>query len=140
MRLSTNKTVLFYGILLAALVVVIKTIEYKWLLKDISWQLYVLLIAVIFTLLGMWLSHHLVAKKNSVFKQNTTAIKEFGLSKREVEVLQKINEGLSNQAIADQLFVSVNTIKTHLKSSFSKLSVSNRIEAINKLKQFNIIA
>ncbi len=130
-----------YGLTLALLVALLKSIEYKWLVRDISWQLYVLFIAVFFTLLGMWFSDRLVKRNETTvpFQPNAKAINALKLSKRELQVLQKLSEGLPNQDIADQLYVSVNTVKTHLKNGFSKLEVSNRLQAINKLKELNII-
>ncbi|MCF6169342.1 response regulator transcription factor [Lutibacter sp.] len=58
---------------------------------------------------------------------------EFGLSKREIEVLQHISNGLSNAEISEKMFVSNNTIKTHIKNIYSKLDVKNRIQAIKKI-------
>ncbi len=59
---------------------------------------------------------------------------EFGLSKREIEVLQYIAAGLSNDEISKKMFVSNNTIKTHIKNIYSKLDVKNRIQAIKKIR------
>ena len=56
-----------------------------------------------------------------------------GISKREIEVLHLIVDGHSNDEIAQQLFVSKNTVKTHIKHIYSKLDVKNRIEAIRKV-------
>lgn len=56
------------------------------------------------------------------------------LSEREFEVLQQIYEGKTNQQMAECLFVSVNTIKTHIASIFTKLSVSSRTAAIAKVR------
>ncbi|WP_305067289.1 response regulator transcription factor [Marinicella meishanensis] len=136
-----TKTAIIYGLGLAVLLLVLKTLEYKWLLQDISWQLYGLFIAVFFTALGLWLSGHLWPKKTTQdpFQVNHQAIQSLQLSERELAVLQKLAAGLSNQAIADELFVSINTVKTHLKNGFSKLEVNNRLQAINKLKALNII-
>ena len=53
-----------------------------------------------------------------------------GLTKREVEVLRLLGAGLSNQAIAEQLFVSEHTIHRHVANIFSKLSVSSRAAAV----------
>lgn len=59
----------------------------------------------------------------------------FGLSKREIEVLQFISEGLSNEEISKKMFVSNNTVKTHIKNIYSKLDVKNRIQAIKKISE-----
>ena len=59
-------------------------------------------------------------------------IKKYGLSEREEEVLRYIAQGLKNQEIADTIFVSLSTVKTHTKNIFEKLDVRNRIEAAKK--------
>ncbi len=136
-----KKTVIIYGALLAAVVVALKTLEYKWLVRDISQQVYILIIALGFMALGVWISYQLLTKKQTTQpnSQNMAAIKQLGLSPKELQVLEKVVAGLSNQAIADELFVSINTVKTHLKNGYAKLSVSSRVQAINKLKEYNII-
>ncbi len=60
-------------------------------------------------------------------------IKSFNLSKRETEVLEYIILGLSNNEIAEKVFVSKNTIKTHVKNIYSKLEVKSRIQAMKKV-------
>ena len=59
-------------------------------------------------------------------------IERYGLSTREKEVLNYITQGLKNQEIADKMFVSLSTIKTHTQNVFEKLDVRNRIEAARK--------
>ncbi len=135
-----KKTVVVYGLLLAVLMLVLKTIEYRWLVRDISWQLYVFFIALFFSVLGGWLAHQLFNKKSVDDPGiNHRAIEQLGLSQRELQVLQHLSTGCSNQQIADQLFISVNTVKTHLKNAFVKLEADNRVSAIQKLRQLNII-
>jgi DNA-binding CsgD family transcriptional regulator len=136
-----NKTIIVYGLTLGLVLIILKTIEYKWLVRDIGQQLYVFIIALFFMVLGIWLSFKLFPDKrlNEKPEVNVKAIKQLGLSSRELEVLAKLEQGLTNQQIADSLFVSVNTVKTHLKNGFVKLEVSNRTEAVNKLKSLNII-
>ncbi len=136
-----KKTVVIYGLLLALLVLVLKTIEYRWLVRDISWQLYVFFIAVFFTVLGAWLAHQMFNRKPiDEVGINHQAIEQLGLSQRELEVLKHLSTGCSNQQIADRLFISVNTVKTHLKNAFVKLEADNRVAAIQKLRQLNIIS
>ncbi|WP_456461208.1 LuxR C-terminal-related transcriptional regulator [Lutibacter sp.] len=73
-------------------------------------------------------------KEKAISKNFSENFSEFGLSKREIEVLQYISEGLSNDEISEKIFVSNNTIKTHIKNIYSKLDVKNRIQAIKKIK------
>ncbi|HLP11892.1 MAG TPA: response regulator transcription factor [Flavobacteriales bacterium] len=60
------------------------------------------------------------------------------LTPKEIEVMQKIAEGKTNKEIADALFVSVNTIKTHLKNIFVKLNIASRAEAMLILNRTKI--
>lgn len=56
------------------------------------------------------------------------------LSKREEEVVKLIKEGWTNQAIADELYISINTIKKHLQHIYQKHNVQNRIQLVQKLR------
>ena len=60
------------------------------------------------------------------------------LSARELDMLKCIGD-LSNQEIADKLFVSLNTVKTHLKNIYIKLDVDNRTKAVAKAKELGIV-
>jgi LuxR family maltose regulon positive regulatory protein len=62
---------------------------------------------------------------------------EFGerLSSREVVVLQLAADGLTQREIADQLFISYNTVKTHLKSAYRKLGATSRDEALGRVAE-----
>ena len=75
--------------------------------------------------------HEKEVSQHDLFLQK---IKQFGLTEREEEVLLYISKGYKNTEIAEKMFVSVNTVKTHIKNIFVKLDVRNRIEAANKAK------
>ncbi|MEX1382521.1 tetratricopeptide repeat protein [Lutibacter sp.] len=75
-----------------------------------------------------------VANTTNTSKQQFEEIyNAYDLSKREVEVLTLISKGYSNIEISEQLFVSQNTIKTHIKNIYLKLDVKNRIQALKKI-------
>jgi ATP/maltotriose-dependent transcriptional regulator MalT len=61
------------------------------------------------------------------------------LSRREIEVLDQIAQGKSNQDIADGLFISLGTVKWHVNNIFAKLSVGNRTAAIKEARDLGII-
>jgi DNA-binding NarL/FixJ family response regulator len=61
------------------------------------------------------------------------------LSQRELEVLSYIAAGLQNREIADKLVVSLNTVKTHINNIYSKLSVTNRVQAITRARDLGIL-
>jgi len=71
----------------------------------------------------------LISKKEENIKKH---VKKFGLTEREENILILISKGYTNNEIAEELFVSVNTIKTHTKNLFIKLDVRNRTEAAKK--------
>jgi ATP/maltotriose-dependent transcriptional regulator MalT len=129
------------------------------LLIDHSLELYIFAIALLFTVFGIWLAKKLTKPKvitevktvtveKEIIKTvpaahpitiDTAAIENLGLSSREVEVLQLMAEGLSNAEIADRLFISLNTVKTHSARLFEKLDVKRRTQAVEKAKRLNMI-
>ena len=111
-------------------------------MRELSTEIYVGIIAVLFTVLGIWVGLKLTRKKVVVagheFVFNETAMHRLGISKREHEVLGLMAQGLSNQEIADKLFVSLNTIKTHISNLFLKLEVSRRTQGYPKSKSTSV--
>jgi len=73
------------------------------------------------------------------FTLNEEEVRRLNLSKRELEVLQLMADGLSNQEIASKLFVSLNTIKTHSAQIFEKMEVKRRTQAVDMAKRLCII-
>jgi DNA-binding CsgD family transcriptional regulator len=135
------KTILIYGITLGIILLILNSIEYLFWVKFHFMEIYIGLIAIVFLGLGIWFG-----KKKQILKVEMpyssiepTNFVELGISKREFEVLKLVGKGLSNQEIADQLFVSNNTIKTHTSRLFEKLEVKNRTQAILKAKQIGIV-
>jgi len=120
-----------------------KQLEYRLFVRDLSIEFYIGLIALLFTVLGVWAGLKLTRKKVIVvgpeFILNEQELQKLGISKREHEVLELMSTGLTNQEIADKLFVSLNTIKTHSSNLFLKLEVSRRTQAIQKGKQLRLI-
>lgn len=138
-----KRTVILYGLALAGLVFLLKYLEYRLIVHDLSIEFYVGLVALFFTGLGIWAGLKLTRKQIVIvgpdFLLNEAELKRLGISKREHEVLELIANGLSNQEIADKLFVSLNTIKTHSSNLFLKLEVSRRTQAIQKAKELRLI-
>jgi DNA-binding CsgD family transcriptional regulator len=138
-----KRTVILYGLALAALVFVLKYFEYKLIIRDLSIEFYVGAVAILFTGLGIWAGLKLTRKRvvivGSEFILNEPELQRLGISKREHEVLGLMALGLSNQQIADKLFVSLNTIKTHSSNLFLKLEVSRRTQAVQRGKELRLI-
>ncbi|MCA6361636.1 MAG: response regulator transcription factor [Bacteroidetes bacterium] len=143
--------ILLYGVSLALLVMLLKWMQWKFLIIDHSTEIYVGLIAVFFTLLGIWVAKQLTRPKVQTVvvekevlvsdppQRNEEELKKLGLSARETEVLELIAKGNSNAEIAAQLFLSVSTVKTHVSNLFVKMDVKSRTQAIEKAKRLKII-
>jgi DNA-binding CsgD family transcriptional regulator len=136
-----KKQIILYGLLLAMLAVILQALDYSNRLKMLSTEWYVILIAVLFTLSGIWLGSLLNSRKKtpSDFELNRKALDYLQISERELEVLTLLAQGLSNDEIAGRLFVSVNTVKTHLSNLYQKLDVKRRTQAVSKGKSLKLI-
>lgn len=139
-----------YGLAMALLMVLLRWFQIRFFLFDHSTEIYFGVVAVIFTSLGMWIAHNLsnnVQTKpqlSTSFNEMKTeisqeAIEATGLSRRELEILQMMAAGMSNQEIADALFISLSTVKSHVSSIFTKLDAVRRTQAIEKAKSLKII-
>lgn len=151
--INKNRDTILYGISLAFLLFFLKWIELRFIIINHTLEIYVGLIALLFTGLGIWLALKLtkpkvetqiiekeITTKNTDFIINEEVMNELGISKRELEVLQLMADGLSNQEIAERLFVSLNTIKTHSSKVFEKMDVKRRTQAVEKAKRLSLIA
>jgi two-component system, NarL family, response regulator LiaR len=150
---SKYKSFITYGFSLALLLFVLKWIQLRSIIWDHSVEIYMGVIALLFTGLGIWLAVKLTRpkvekvieekivyiKNNTDFTINGVALEQSGISKRELEVLQLMAEGCSNQEIADKLFVSLSTVKTHTSNLFEKLDVRRRTQAIEKAQRMQLI-
>ena len=128
-----------YGIALALLAFLLKTIEYRYTIHDLSLEWLIACIATLFAGLGLWAGWQFSRKKEVQAEPPEERIQELGISKREYEVLTLVARGATNQEIADTLFISLNTVKTHLSNLYQKLEVSRRTQAVEKCKQLGIL-
>lgn len=142
-----RRTVIIYGLCLAALVFLLKYLEYRHFVRDLSLELYLTLVAVLFAGVGIWVGLKLTAKRKLVilappdglFTVDPRILRHLGISDREYEVLKLLAQGHSNKEIADKLFVSVNTIKSHAASLFLKLDVKRRTEAMQRARDLKLL-
>lgn len=129
----------------------LRLIEYRFLIESHSIEIYGALIAMVFAGVGIWLGLKLTRTKETVvikeitipastsFALNHDKVHELGITKRELEILQLIAQGLSNREIAEKLFVSENTVKTHSSRLLDKLNAKRRTQAVQLGKQFGLI-
>ena len=138
-----RRTVILYGLAMAALLGLLRLVEYKYMVRDIPLEFYIGAVALLFSGIGIWAGRRLtqprIVKVRDPFQCDEAALKRTGISNREFEVLELLAAGLSNQDIADRLFVSMSTVKTHVSSVLAKLDASRRTEAIAKAKELRII-
>ncbi|MFT4023004.1 MAG: response regulator transcription factor [Flavihumibacter sp.] len=143
--------ILLYGSLLAVLVFLLKWLQWKFLVADNAIEIYVGLVAVLFTALGGWLASRLISGRVQtvvIEKEVVRTVpasdtideerKKLQLSTREYEVLELLTKGHSNAEIAEQLFVSLSTVKTHVSNILFKMDVKSRAKAIEKAKRLKI--
>jgi DNA-binding CsgD family transcriptional regulator len=144
-----KKHILIYGLCGGVLIVILKLVEYRFLVIQHSIEIYGGLIALLFAVLGIWLGLKLTKNKETIivrevpapqfFTLNETRLRELGITRRELEILELIANGLSNREIADKLFVSENTVKTHSSRLFDKLSARRRTQAVQLGKELGLI-
>jgi DNA-binding CsgD family transcriptional regulator len=142
---------LIYGLCGGLLIVVLRLVEYRFLVVAHSVEIYGGLIALVFAMLGIWLGLKLTRKKELIvvkevavansqpFAVNENKLRELAITKRELEILELIAKGLSNREIAEKLFVSENTVKTHSSRLFDKLSAKRRTQAVQIGKELGLI-
>lgn len=134
-----------YGLAMTILMILLKVLEYRLWIQDIPLELMILIFAMFFTILGAWvglkLSSTRILNPNKDLTESLSSEDDGHtlLSARELEVLQLLASGRSNDEIASSLFISINTVKTHISNLYLKLEVKRRTEAIRKARNLNII-
>ena len=156
------RTVVAFGVAAGLLIVAMQLVEYRFLVVERSVEIYGAIVAAAFATAGIWVGLKLTRTKvvsvevpvevpvevrvevpvplpAGPFVPNAAKIDELGLTPREMEVLQLIAEGLSTRQMAERLFVSENTVKTHVTRVLDKLGADRRTQAVQLAKQLNLI-
>ena len=134
-----------YGAAAGVVLVVLQWVEYRRRVRDLGLELFGLVVGVVFLALGLWWGRSRATTPRPAPTQplpapNPLAVAaERGISPRELEVLALMVEGLSNQEIADRLFVSLNTVKTHISNLYQKLAVQRRAQAIRQATDLGLV-
>jgi DNA-binding CsgD family transcriptional regulator len=153
-----GKTILWftlYALVLALLAGLMTWAKYRFLLMDHVFEIYGLIIAVVFVGVGIWMGLKLsrpktIVKQEIVVREvlvplpinsspDPKVLQKLNISERELEVLQCLAQGLSNEEIASKLFISLNTVKTHLSNLYFKLEVKRRTQAVEKARTIGLI-
>ncbi|PWH84095.1 helix-turn-helix transcriptional regulator [Algibacter marinivivus] len=135
-----KKTVLVFSLLILALLLLFQFSKYTVISGDLNIEYIMAIIAIAFLGIGIFINKKTQKQPETYNDQiNLQKVEELGLSKREYEVLKEVALGLSNQEIAEKLFVSESTIKTHVSNLLLKLNAKRRTQAIQISKDLNII-
>lgn len=133
-----KKTIIVFSLLIIALILIFETSKYSLLLGKSSIEYIIALIAVIFFIIGIYINKRSLNNKIN-YEIDYKKIKELELSKREYEVLKEISLGLSNREIAQKLYLSESTIKSHVSNLLVKLNAKRRTQAIQIAKEIHIL-
>jgi len=134
-----------FGLLITALLVLFRVAQSQLIVRDISSGWVIGFFSVLFLAIGIVLNRKLFSQTVIFTEQKPAVLNDekllaTGLSKREAEILLLIHDGLSNQQIADKLFISEHTVKKHVSNIFLKLNVERRTEAVKRAKELSVIS
>lgn len=143
-----KKRIWAYGFLLALGMFLLKWLESYYFIQHLSLEIYVAMIAFLFVGLGIWMGYKWKGQADQLTEslQPIPAVEEkkvdmaqWGISPREYEVLLLIAKGCANKEIADQLHISIHTVKSHVSHLLTKLGVKRRTQLISKAQSLQII-
>ena len=134
------RTIILYAVALAIAAAALEWLEYRYMARLFSTEIYIALIAAGFAALGIWAGRKLMpAPATGAFERNDAAIRSLGLTTRECEILELLASGQSNKELARTLGISPNTVKTHVARVYEKLEVDRRVQAIEKARWLALI-
>ena len=135
------RVILLYALALGLTATLLAWLEYRYLARAFSFEIYLLLVAGGAVVLGAWLGNRLTPRRASSapFERNAAAVRSLGLSPRELEILDRLAAGESNKEIARRLGISPNTVKTHVARVYEKLAVQRRVQAVEKARFLALI-
>ncbi len=154
-----KRHILILGLVGGVLIAILRWSEYQFLVIEHSLEIYGAIVAIIFVIFGIWLGIKLTKPREKIvlrevlvplpapdepaapatFTLNQPQLDALGITPRELEILTLIAQGLSNREIADRLFVSENTVKTHCSRAFDKLGARRRTQAVQLGKQLGLL-
>ncbi|HVO58154.1 MAG TPA: response regulator transcription factor [Dongiaceae bacterium] len=144
-----------YGVIGGILIAALRWSEYRFLVIEHSIEIYGGLVAATFSGVGIWVGLKLTRNREKIivkevpvalpppparpFSPNDAKREELAITPREMEILGLIAQGMSNREIAEKLFVSENTVKTHSSRVFDKLGARRRTQAVQLGKEYGLL-
>jgi DNA-binding CsgD family transcriptional regulator len=135
-----GRTIILYAVALALGAAALQWLQYRYLTRAFTVEIYIAMLAVAFTSLGLWVGRKLTPQPAAPdYHRNEAAIRSLQLTARECEILEMLASGQSNKELARSLGISPNTVKTHLARIYEKLEVERRVHAIEKARRLALI-
>jgi len=135
-----KKTILVFSGLIIALLLLFRLSAYVLIPNDFKIEIIIAIIAIVFFIIGVYINKRsLNVAKTPSNEIDQDKIKSLDISEREYQVLEYVSEGLSNKEIADKLYLSESTIKTHVSNLLVKLNAKRRTQAVQIAKSLQIL-
>jgi NarL family two-component system response regulator LiaR len=148
-----KRHVLIYGLVGGLLITLLQWTQYRFIVIEHSIEIYGGLVAVTFAALGIWLGLKLTGKRETLVVKEVSVValvgegfvpdekkrEDLGITRREFEILELIAQGMSNREIAEKLFVSENTVKTHSSRVLGKLGARRWTQAVQLGKELGLL-
>jgi DNA-binding CsgD family transcriptional regulator len=137
---AMKKTVLVFGSIVVAVMLLFQLSKYSVISGDFTLEFILIIVAVSFFIIGIYVYRKFYQKPMVIDKEiDLKKIKKLEITEREYEVLQLISQGMSNKEIANSLFLTESTIKTHVSNLLVKLNAKRRTQAVQIAQQLNIL-
>ncbi len=135
-----SKEMIKFGLALGLLALGLQILQFQSSIRNLTNDWLLAAVAALFLTVGLWVGFKVFkSRQEKLTTKRKGNPKAFGLSDREMDVLVLIADGMSNKEIAEKLFVSENTVKTHLAKIFGKLHAQRRTQAVQKAREYELI-
>lgn len=134
-----TKHILTYGLLAFSLLMLFQLSSIWSFNYTRSTEWIIILVAIVSLVMGVFLARGKKSGNTLIDTPDLRSYDELGITEREYEVLCMIDQGLSNKEVAEKLFISQNTVKTHLSNLYVKLDAKRRTQALKNAKDLKII-
>lgn len=134
-----RRTIAVFSVLIIALLLLLRLSRYGLVASGWSLEWTLAGVALIFLALGLALQKWSSRKSRDEAAFDMKKMEQLGLTPRENDVLQAVCRGLSNKEIADSLYITESTVKTHVSNLLAKLDVQRRTQLIGKARKLNLL-
>lgn len=137
---ALSHTILKFGLLITSIMLLIEISQYSLLVRQSNKEWVIAIVALLLIFTGVYFGKTLIKPSQASLRPDKNKIKAMGISSREMEVLEKMALGKSNKEIANDLFISESTVKSHVSNILTKLNAKRRTEAIKTALNLKLIS